>query len=221
MIHISTKASTIGGSLICLQHFSNLRTRSMTCLRRCRCCCTTGAISLNFGRPLWKYRMTKVYGPCWSKSSMNYCSKLRCSIFLSLLQKITHDLRTTLSPVYTDLLSHLLNLLPRSLSPAALTALLETFSSLFKHLLVPAISTTLLEQTWADVRAVLPNCLPEIQRTMAEVWASLLRRLKTTSREKAVTLLAESIIDVEDATAWVFVYACKVRHYPLLRLSQL
>ena len=162
----------------------------------------------------------KVYGPCWSKSSMNCCSKLHCSTFFSLLQKITHDLRTTLSPAYTDILTRLLNLLPRSLSPAALTVLLETFSSLFKYLLVPAISTTLLEQTWAGVRAILPNCLPEIQRAMAEVWASLLRRLKTTSREKAVVLLAESVVDVEDAMAWIFVYACKVHHSLLLKLSQ-
>ena len=45
---------------------------------------------------------------------------------------------------------------------------------------------------------------------MAGVWAAVLRHLKRTSREKVVTLLAESLEDMEDATAWVFVFPCKV-----------
>jgi U3 small nucleolar RNA-associated protein 20 len=129
----------------------------------------------------------------------------------SLLQKMTHDLRTTLSPVYPDLLSRLLKLLPRSISVPALGVLLETLSSLFKFLLVPSIHLDLLEKTWTAVRDILPTCLPEIQRAMAEVWGSVLRRLKTAAREKAVTLLAEKAEGVEDASAWVVVFACKVR----------
>lgn len=104
---------------------------------------------------------------------------------------MAHDLRTTLSPVYPDLLDRLLKLLPRSISAPALTALLETFSALFKFLLVPSVQTELLEKTWSAIRGILPNCLPEIQRAMAEVWGAVLRRFKTTVREKAVVLTAD------------------------------
>jgi hypothetical protein len=45
---------------------------------------------------------------------------------------------------------------------------------------------------------------------MAEVWGSVLRRLKTAPRAKAVTLLAKNLEGVEDASAWAIVYACKV-----------
>ena len=128
----------------------------------------------------------------------------------SLLQNLAHDLRTTLSPIYINILELLLKLLPRSISPTALTALLETFSTMFKFLLVPSIHIELLEDTWTAVRLVLPKCLPEIQRAMAEVWGSVLRRLKTVPRTRAVTLLAKNVDGVEDASAWVFVYACKV-----------
>ncbi|KAJ6513279.1 hypothetical protein C8R45DRAFT_857772 [Mycena sanguinolenta] len=139
---------------------------------------------------------------------------------LDLLQKITHDLRMTLSPVYLNpVLPRLLALLLRSktISAPALTALLATFTALFKFLLIPAASSTeleLLDKTWTCVRDILPRCLPEVQRAMAEVWGSVLRRLKPEAKEKAVVLLAESVIDqsagdVQDAVAWCAVYACK------------
>ncbi|KAF9461848.1 hypothetical protein BDZ94DRAFT_790553 [Collybia nuda] len=128
---------------------------------------------------------------------------------LDLLQKMTHDLRTTLSPAYPDLLGRLLKLLPRSITAPALGVLLETLSTLFKFLLVPSIHFDLLEKTWTAVRDIMPTCLPEVQRAMAEVWGSVLRRLKTAAREKAVTLLAEKAEGVEDASAWVIVFACK------------
>ncbi|KAJ7035036.1 armadillo-type protein [Mycena alexandri] len=126
-----------------------------------------------------------------------------------LLQKITHDLRMTLSPVYLDpVLPRLLALLLRSkiISAPALTALLATFAALFKFLLIPASSTTelqLLEKTWICIRDILPRCLPEVQRAMSEVWGG-----------RAVILLAESVIEqteseVQDAAAWCVVYACK------------
>ncbi|KAF7374911.1 DRIM domain-containing protein [Mycena sanguinolenta] len=139
---------------------------------------------------------------------------------LDLLQKITHDLRMTLSPVYLDpVLPRLLALLLRSktISAPALTALLATFAALFKFLLIPASSSTeleLLEKSWTCVRDILPRCLPEVQRAMAEVWGGVLRRLKSEAKEKAVVLLAESVVDqsagdVQDAVAWCAVYACK------------
>ncbi|KAI9063947.1 hypothetical protein FKP32DRAFT_1603293 [Trametes sanguinea] len=50
---------------------------------------------------------------------------------LDLFQKLAHDLRTTLAPEYPRILKRLLQLLPRSLSAEALTALLATFTALF------------------------------------------------------------------------------------------
>ncbi|KAG6844945.1 hypothetical protein H0H87_002278 [Tephrocybe sp. NHM501043] len=120
---------------------------------------------------------------------------------------MAHDLRTTLAPIYEDMLTRLLKLLPRSISAPALTALLETFSALFKFLLVP--TPGLLEETWNAVRATLPGCLPEIQRAMAEVWGSVLRRLKPAAREEAVRLLADQTAGIDDAAAWVVVFASK------------
>ncbi|KAG6860769.1 hypothetical protein C0995_007801 [Termitomyces sp. Mi166 len=126
---------------------------------------------------------------------------------LDLLQKMAHDLRTTLSPIYSDVLTHLLKLLPRFISAPALTALLETFSALFKFLLVP--SPDLLEETWEQLRATLRNCFPEIRRAMAEVWGSILRRFKPAVRAKAVNLLTAHVEGAEDAVAWIIVSACK------------
>jgi U3 small nucleolar RNA-associated protein 20 len=129
----------------------------------------------------------------------------------------------TLSPVYLDpILPRLLALLLRSktISAPALTALLATFAALFKFLLIPASSNTeLLEKTWVCIRDILPRCLPEVQRAMAEVWGGVLRRLKPEAKERAVVMLAEGVVDqsaseVQDAAAWCVVYACKVRQDP-------
>jgi hypothetical protein len=141
------------------------------------------------------------------------------SLDYSLLQKLAHDLRTTLSPVYADLLARLLDFLPRPIATPALTALLATLSGLFRYLLVPSIHLDLLQQTWSSFHAVLPNCSPEVQRAAAEVWGSVLRRLKTSAREKAVLLMATNLDGVETASAWTLVFACKVgivyfSHFP-------
>ncbi|KAG9309435.1 hypothetical protein JVU11DRAFT_10689 [Chiua virens] len=128
---------------------------------------------------------------------------------LDLLQKVAHDLRTTLSPVYADLLAKLLNFLPRPIATPALTALLATLSELFKYLLVPSIHLDLLQQTWSSFHAVLPSCSSEVQRAAGEVWASVLRRLKTSAREKAVHLMANNLDGVEIASAWMLIFACK------------
>ncbi|KAJ7650292.1 armadillo-type protein [Roridomyces roridus] len=139
---------------------------------------------------------------------------------LDLLQKITHDLRRTLSPVFLDpILPRLLALLhrSRSISAPALTALTATFDALFKFLLIPASTSSelgLLETTWNAIRETLPKCLPEVQRSMAEVWGRVLRTLKPEARERAVTMLAESVVsedeaEVQDAVAWSVGSACK------------
>ncbi len=126
------------------------------------------------------------------------------------MQKFVHDLRSIIIPSYDDLLDRLLRLLPESISAKALTALLATFGSLFKYLLVPATETDVLRLTWKRVRIVLPKCNSEIQRAMAEVWGSLLRRLKAPKREVAVEVMAEDLSGVEDACAWAYIFACKV-----------
>lgn len=123
---------------------------------------------------------------------------------------MTHDLRTTLSPIYADLLKKLLSLLPRSISPLVLTCLLETLSSLFRYLLIPSLDFALLDQTWDAICQVVPKCLNEVQSALAEVWGSCLRRMKKEAREKSVVLLAERTGDIENTSAWALVFACKV-----------
>ncbi|KAH9067708.1 armadillo-type protein [Lactarius vividus] len=44
---------------------------------------------------------------------------------------------------------------------------------------------------------------------MAEVWGSLLRRLRAPQREALVELMAEELAGVEDACAWAYIYSCK------------
>jgi U3 small nucleolar RNA-associated protein 20 len=136
------------------------------------------------------------------------------------MQKLAHDLRSIILPSYDDLLNRLLRLLLRSISAAALTALLSTFTLVFKHLLVPATEPNLLERTWKYVRIALPECSSEVQRAMAEVWGSLLRRLRTSRREVVVEVMAEDLAGVEDACTWAYIFACKVRqaHYWLADL---
>lgn len=130
---------------------------------------------------------------------------------LDLFQKLAHDLRTTLAPKYPAVLRRLIQLLPRSLSAPTLTALLATFSALFKYVLVPAVDEELLRQAWAIFRETLPKCDPEVQRATAEVWGATIRRLKTGAREQCVALVAGSADGLPDACAWIFVFACKVR----------
>jgi U3 small nucleolar RNA-associated protein 20 len=127
------------------------------------------------------------------------------------MQKLAHDLRSTLAPDYDCILAALLRLLPRHISPEALTALLATFSTVFKFLLAPSSVEDIIPRTWTSIHSVLPSCNPEVQRAFAEVWGSLLRRLKTPSRIVAVELLASELAGVEDACAWAVVFACKVR----------
>lgn len=128
---------------------------------------------------------------------------------LDLLNMLAHDLRTTLAPSYVDLLEVLLRLLPRPISAPSLTALLATLSGLFRYLLVPSINLELLDQTWSSFRAVLPTCNSDVQRAAAEVWGSVLRRLKSVARERAVVLMAQNLEGVEDASAWMMIFACK------------
>ncbi|KAI0782968.1 armadillo-type protein [Abortiporus biennis] len=123
---------------------------------------------------------------------------------LDLLQKLCHDLRTTISPLSVAVLDCLLKLLPRSLSAATFTVLLESLSALFKYVLIPL---DVMERTWSSFEQVLPKCNPEVQRVVAELWGNALRRMKSATREKC-TLLIVGTADA-DVAAWIFVSTCK------------
>jgi U3 small nucleolar RNA-associated protein 20 len=135
------------------------------------------------------------------------------------MQKLTHDLRSTLSSKYSDILSRLLGLLPRSLSAASFSALMETLSALFKYLLIPSSDEFLVESSWSQLRVVLPSANPEVQRAVAEVWGSVLRRLRLASREKALSSLIHDLYGVEDAAAWALVFSCKVSFSSLMSVN--
>ncbi|KAF5354672.1 hypothetical protein D9756_005618 [Leucocoprinus leucothites] len=162
---------------------------------------------LSLSMPLLLHHWKEIVGH-W-EAAMDSTNDEGLRALLDLMQKLAHDLRTTLSPIYPSILKRLLKLLPRALEPAALTVLLETFSSLFRYLLVPSIHLELLTHSWNAVSSILPKCLPEIQRAVAEVWGSVLRRLKSASRDHAVKLLAENAEGLEDASAWAIVFASK------------
>jgi U3 small nucleolar RNA-associated protein 20 len=146
-------------------------------------------------------------------------NKLTNFYCISLLQKLAHDLRTTISPVYPDLLSRILKLLPDSISAPTLMTLIATLSALFKYLLIPSNDVGLLETTWLSFREILPKCIPEVQTATAEVWGSALRRMNASAKERSVVLMAQSLEGLEDTTAWMIVFACKVFHFPLFYLS--
>lgn len=143
---------------------------------------------------------------------MLYFFELIANEVRSLFQKLAHDLRTTLAPEYPRVLKQLLKMLPRSLAAEALTALLATFSALFKYVLVPSVDAELLRQAWIAFCEVLPQCHPEVQRATAEVWGASLRRIKMSLREDAVHIVASRSSNLGDVCAWIFVTACKVRY---------
>ncbi|KAL0061427.1 U3 snoRNP protein [Marasmius tenuissimus] len=128
---------------------------------------------------------------------------------LDLIEKLAQDLRSTIIPVYPTLLDRLLQLPTRSIAPEALKTFISTLSSLYKYIVIPATNPDLLEKSWAALRQTLPKCLPEIQRAIAEVWGSVLRKLKASLRERAVVLVAQDLSGIDDAAAWIFVSACK------------
>ncbi|KAG1892884.1 uncharacterized protein F5891DRAFT_1209517 [Suillus fuscotomentosus] len=145
----------------------------------------------------------------WWKGALDASDNEALIALLDLLNKLAHDLRTTLAPSYADLLEVLLRLLPQPISAPSLTALLATLSGLFRYLLVPSINLDLLDHMWCSFRAVLPTCNSDVQRAAAEVWGSVLRRLKSVARERAVILMAKNLEGIEDASTWMMIFACK------------
>ena len=129
--------------------------------------------------------------------------------FLTLTKSPAKINTRSLDYSFTRLFFNLFGLFSRTLSAQALTSLLETLSSLFKYRLIPAVNPKLLNETWNVLSSVLPTCLVELQRAVAEVWAGVLRRLKADGMECLVLLLAMTVI-LDDAAAWIIVLACKV-----------
>ncbi|KAG5220006.1 U3 snoRNP protein [Salix suchowensis] len=188
----STNHYNTGSSSTFPRHFFNMLVKWNRCRRPCLFCCITGGMWCKFG---WGVVLIKRRGS--QTSSRN----------------LAHDLRTTLSPMYPDILARLLQLLTRSISAASLSALLATFSALFKFCSCP--QSALICWKLLDPTAVHP----EIQRAVAEVWGSVLRRLKVAGREKAVQSIAGDLEGLEDASAWCLVFACKVRLHSVRRLK--
>ncbi|KAK2463026.1 hypothetical protein APHAL10511_004681 [Amanita phalloides] len=131
---------------------------------------------------------------------------------LDLFQKLAADLRTVLLPQYQSLLCILLALLPKNISTDALTILLSTLTAFFKYILLPSLQSDskILEETWAELCTVMKRCSPDIQRAGAEVWGTVLRRLKGNEvKERAMILLVENLEGLESSWATALVYACK------------
>ncbi|KAH8110477.1 hypothetical protein DFH11DRAFT_1547369 [Phellopilus nigrolimitatus] len=136
-----------------------------------------------------------------------------------LLQKLVEDIRTTLLPAYDTIISQLFSFLPRRISPESLSALLATLLSVFKHLLLPSVSNLgeaitpsrndILHATWTRLAANLEKCNSEVQRAVAEVWSSVLRRLKKDNRHRCVELMISSGNGMDDVAAWSLVFASK------------
>jgi U3 small nucleolar RNA-associated protein 20 len=124
---------------------------------------------------------------------------------ISLLQKLLHDLRSTLVPQYEQLLAVLLPLSTKSLAPEVLPVYLQTVSTLFKYLLLPHPDS--LPSTWASVRSALRSCTLEVQRMLGEVVGTMIRKLKSEDRLQIVQLLVDEQDDLENAITWTFVSA--------------
>lgn len=124
---------------------------------------------------------------------------------ISLLEKLLHDLRSTLAPQYEQLLAVLLPLSAKSLGPEVLPVYLQTVSTLFKYLLLPQPDS--LPSTWTSVQSALRSCTLEMQRMLGEVVGTIIRKLKMEDRLQMVQLLVDEQDDLENAIAWIFVSA--------------
>ncbi|KAF8525998.1 hypothetical protein BU17DRAFT_83502 [Hysterangium stoloniferum] len=124
-----------------------------------------------------------------------------------LLQKLLHDLRDTLKPFYIRLLSASLGPFTASPSADTLTTLLASLSLLFKNLL--GSETGALEESWSMFASTLTQCNSEVQRALAEVWGTLLRRFKAVMRTTAVAVILHDYERISDGAAWIFVSAFK------------
>jgi U3 small nucleolar RNA-associated protein 20 len=131
-----------------------------------------------------------------------------------LMKAILHDLRSTITPVYTVLLKRLVPLLVQKLEPVALAELLATLVALFKYVLMPTLPSSLLGVTWNELRQPFENCDDEGRRMLGEVWGAALRRMKPDQRGTCVALMLDGLksnTSLRDGIAWATVAACRVR----------
>jgi len=144
----------------------------------------------------------------------NSVEELELSRLFSLLRDLLQDLRTTLQPFYESLLDRLLNIAPRNCAAETLSALLETLSHLFKHLLQLNIGEdeSNFSLTWEKLLPVVAKCKSEVQRALAEVWAGVLRRSKKEDRRRIVQTMLNSALEtnITDFVSWSLVFTCKV-----------
>ncbi|KAL5498462.1 UTP20 [Sanghuangporus vaninii] len=132
---------------------------------------------------------------------------------LDLLQKLVEDIQLTLYPAYESIISCLFDILIRRRSPEVLTALLASLTSVFKYVMIPSASesnnTGVLSTTWTYLSTTLVKCNPEVQRAVAEVWSSVLRRLRKGDRQQCVGLMMVSARGLNEFVAWSFVFTAK------------
>ncbi|KAL5476563.1 UTP20_1 [Sanghuangporus weigelae] len=99
-------------------------------------------------------------------------------------------------------------------NPEVLTALLASLTSVFKYVMIPSVSesnnTVALSTTWTYLSTALVKCNSEVQRAIAEVWSSVLRRLRKDDRLQCVELMMGSARLLNDFVAWSLVFAAKV-----------
>ena len=123
-------------------------------------------------------------------------------------------------------MSCLLEFLPRRTTPEVLSAILASLLSIFKHVMVPSVPNTsesnISATTWTLLSSTLVKCNSEIRRAVAEVWSSVLRRLKRNDRQRCIELMMSSARTLNDFIAWSLVFAAKVRwSSPILSWSAL
>ncbi|KDQ13943.1 hypothetical protein BOTBODRAFT_33064 [Botryobasidium botryosum FD-172 SS1] len=146
---------------------------------------------------------------------------------LELMQAFIHDLRSTITPLYSAILQKLLALLRLSLPPETLTALLAALSSIFKYVFIPALSNLEsgvgLEETWGGIRDSIRVSGDEVRRMLSEVWGAVVRRMKGSSvpgerglREELLLIMTKEpeageyeAAVLEDCVARTLVAACK------------
>lgn len=130
------------------------------------------------------------------------------------MKALLHDLRSTITPVYTILLKRLVPVLLQKLEPVALAELLATLVALFKYVLIPTLPSPLLGVTWNELQQPFENCDDEGRRMLGEVWGAALRRMKPDQRGTCVALMFDGLnsnSSLRDGIAWATVAACQVR----------
>lgn len=132
------------------------------------------------------------------------------------MKALLHDLRSTVTPMYTAILNELVPLLLRKLDTLALSELLTTLVTFFKYVLIPSLpSLTLLALTWKQLLRPFEEGDDQSRRMLGEVWGATLRRMKADHRETCVRMMMESLREnhsLRDGIAWVVVEACQVCH---------